>query len=320
MRFTYFLWERGGGGAVNFGSLFSFIIDIICVFSDDVDIFGWNSRWSSSFRVFECFCSLLGFMLDDYSFVVAFVVYLFNLDISLYILARSVSGTVVHLSWVVSLQWPFRFSSYLSYGSWFLYYLRYTRGLGVSSLRGYRSVFSAVFRFHLPSLSSDFVPLLPTLFSGACATSPYLGLVYGADLSSLTGLWALCLRLPSALSRWRHCFCWLLPLPKWVGELQALSSIVTFVAGDACLSYIPQFVAKSESLTRSIPRSFLVTSLADFEDGLDSDLLLCPVWALRLYLLRARSLSPGRHRLFVSPRRPARPFLRTRCHSFWGRS
>ena len=28
-------------------------------------------------------------------------------------------------------------------------------GLGVSSLRGYRSVLSAVFRFHLPSLSSD---------------------------------------------------------------------------------------------------------------------------------------------------------------------
>ena len=33
-----------------------------------------------------------------------------------------------------------------------------------------------------------FVTLLPTLFSGACATSPYLRLVYGADLSSLTGL------------------------------------------------------------------------------------------------------------------------------------
>ena len=53
-----------------------------------------------------------------------------------------------------------------------------------------------------------------------------------------------------------------------------LSSIVTFVAGDACLSYIPQFVAKSESLTRSIPRSFLVKSLADFAAGLDTDLLL----------------------------------------------
>ena len=90
------------------------------------------------------------------------------------------------------------------------------------------------------------------------------------------------------------------------------------MAGDECLSYIPQFVAKSESLTRSIPGSFLVTSLADFAAGLDSDLLLCPVRALRLYLLRARSLSTGRHRLFVSPRRPARPSLRTRCRSFWG--
>ena len=37
----------------------------------------------------------------------------------------------------------------------FLCWLRYTRGLSVSSLRGYRSVLSAVFRFHLPSLSSD---------------------------------------------------------------------------------------------------------------------------------------------------------------------
>ena len=37
----------------------------------------------------------------------------------------------------------------------FLYWLRYTRGLRVSSLRGYRSVLSAVFRFHLPFLSSD---------------------------------------------------------------------------------------------------------------------------------------------------------------------
>ena len=90
---------------------------------------------------------------------------------------------------------------------------------------------------------------------------------------------------------------------KRVGELQALSSIVTFVGGDACLSYIPQFVAKSELLTLSIPRSFLVKSLADFAAGLDIDLLLCPVRALRLYLLRPRSLSPCRHRLFVSPRR-----------------
>ena len=75
---------------------------------------------------------------------------------------------------------------------------------------------------------------------------------------------------------------------------------------DACLSYVPQFVAKSESLTRSIPRSFLVMSLSDFAAGLDEDLLLCPVWALLIYLDRTRPLTPLRHRLFVSPRRPSR--------------
>ena len=93
---------------------------------------------------------------------------------------------------------------------------------------------------------------------------------------------------------------------KRVGELQALSLIVTFVGGDACLSYVPQFVAKSESLTRSIPRSFLVKSLSDFAAGLDDDLLLCPVRTLRIYLDWTNPLAPLRHRLFVSPRHPSR--------------
>ena len=147
---------------------------------------------------------------------------------------------------------------------------------------------------------------------------PILGTCLWCCLSCLTGLWAFVSDLlphspADALVFAGSCLC-----QNWVGGLQALSSIVTFVAGDDCLSYIPQLVTRSESLTRSFPRSFLVTSLADFAAGLASDLLLCPVRALRLYLLRARSLSTGRHRLFVSPRRPARPFLRTRCRSFGG--
>ena len=93
---------------------------------------------------------------------------------------------------------------------------------------------------------------------------------------------------------------------KSVGELQALSAVVTFVRGDACLSYSPQFVAKSESLTRSTPRSFLVRSLSDFAAGLDDDLLLCPVLALRIYLDRTASIAPLCHHLFMSSRRPSR--------------
>ena len=50
--------------------------------------------------------------------------------------------------------------------------------------------------------------------------------------------------------------------------------------------------------------------------GLDTDLLLCPVRALRLYLLRVRSLSPGRHHLFVSPRRPTHPLSKNAVSFF----
>ena len=189
----------------------------------------------------------------------------------------------------------------------FLYWLRYTRGLSVSSLRGYRSVLSAVFRFHLPSMSSD--PVIRDLLRSFRLSSAERVLRPPAwDLSKVLTYLVSPAFEPLSQASFRALtlktlFLLALATAKRVGERQALSSIVTFVAGDACLSYIPQFVTKSESLTRSIPRSFLVKSLADFAAGLDVDLLLCPMRALCLYLLRARSLSPCRHRLFVSPRR-----------------
>ena len=192
----------------------------------------------------------------------------------------------------------------------FLYWLRYTRGLSVTSLRGYRSVLSAVFRFHLPSLSSD--PVIRDLLRSFRLSSAERVLGSPAwDLPKVLTYLVSPAFEPLSQASFRTLtlktlFLLALSTAKRVGELQVLSSIVTFVGGDACLSYIPQFVAKSESLTRSIPRSFLVKSLADFAAGLDINLLLCPVRALRLYLLRARSLSPCRHRLFVSPRRHSR--------------
>ena len=167
-----------------------------------------------------------------------------------------------------------------------------------------------MFRFHLPSLSSD--PVIRDLLRSFRLSSAERVLRPPAwDLSRVLTYLVSPAFEPLSQASFRALtlktlFLLALATAKRVGELQALSSIVTFVGADACLSYIPQFVAKSESLTRSIPRSFLVKSLADFAAGLDTDLLLCPVRALRLYLLRARSLSPGRHRLFVSPRRPSR--------------
>ena len=168
---------------------------------------------------------------------------------------------------------------------------------------------SAVFRFHLLSLSSH--PVIRDLLRSFCLTSAerqlrppswdLSGVLHYLNSSEFEPLSRAPLR---ALTR-EVLFRLALATAKRVGELQALSSIVTFVAGDACLSYVPQFVAKSESLTRSIPR-FLVKSLSDFAAGFDDDLLLCPVRALRIYLDRTTPLTPLRHRLFVSPRRPSR--------------
>ena len=195
----------------------------------------------------------------------------------------------------------------------FLCWLRSSKGLSVSSIKGYRSILSAVFRFHLPSLSSH--PVIRDLLRSFCLASverqlrppswDLSGVLRYLNTSSFEPLSHAPLR---ALTQ-KVLFLLVLATAKRVGELQALSSIVTFVGGDACLSYVPQFVAKSESLTRSIPRSFLVKSLSDFVAGLDDDLLLCPVRALRIYLDRTNSLAPLRHRLFVSPFCPL-----SRCH------
>ena len=168
----------------------------------------------------------------------------------------------------------------------------------------------AVFRFHLPSLSSD--PVLRDLLSSFTLSSaehvlrlPAWDLARVVRFLNSSQFEPLSQAPLRALSQ-KTLFLLALATAKQVGELQALSSVVTLVGLDACLSYTPQFVAKSESLIRSIPRSFLVKSLSDFAAGLDDDLLLCPVRALCIYLDRTRSLSPFRHRLFVSPRRPSR--------------
>ena len=192
----------------------------------------------------------------------------------------------------------------------FLCWLCSSKNLGVSSIKGYRSM-SAVFRFQLPSLSTH--PVLRDLLRSFCLESVERQLRSPAwDLSLVlryldTSAFEPLSVAPLCALTQKVLFLLALATAKRVGELQALSSVVTFVHDDACLSYVPQFVAKSESLTRSIPRSFLVKSLSDFEAGLDDDLLPCPVRALRIYLDRISSLSPLRHHLFVSPHRPSRP-------------
>ena len=83
-----------------------------------------------------------------------------------------------------------------------------------------------------------------------------------------------------------------------MGELQALSRVVSLSSSGACLSYVSEFVAKTESALKSPPRSFVVNSLDDFAAGLDEELFLCPVRSLREYLKRTSSFVDRSRRLY----------------------
>ena len=165
---------------------------------------------------------------------------------------------------------------------------------------------SAVFRFVLPEISSH--PVLHDLLRSfrierslpSSRVPPWdllrvLNLLRGPPSEPLTSC---SLR---DLSR-KVLFFVSLAMVCRVGELQAVSSSVSSSGGDIFLSYLPEFLAKSESAVNPLPRYFWVRSLQDFVGNLPDELLLCPVRALQIYLTRTSSLSPQPRSLFVSPR------------------
>ena len=89
---------------------------------------------------------------------------------------------------------------------------------------------------------------------------------------------------------------------KRVSEIQALSCLVAKEGDKRVLSYLPEFVAKTERAENPLPRSFPLKSLSDFVGNLREEMLLCPVRALDIYLKRTAFQKRPRS-LFVSPKR-----------------
>ena len=89
-----------------------------------------------------------------------------------------------------------------------------------------------------------------------------------------------------------------------MGELQAFSRVVSFSSTSAGLSYVPEFLAKTETAVHLLLRSFSIQSLQDFAAGLPEELLLCPARSLKYVKRTARFVNRPR-RLFVSPRCPS---------------
>ena len=92
---------------------------------------------------------------------------------------------------------------------------------------------------------------------------------------------------------------------KRIGELQALSFSVSYRGDDLVLHYDPFFLAKTESVSKLLPRSVIVQSLADFVGDLP-ERVLYPVRAISCLRRAARSVEFTPSSLFVSPSDPKR--------------
>ena len=85
-----------------------------------------------------------------------------------------------------------------------------------------------------------------------------------------------------------------------MGERQALPRRVVSQVPDMYLLYLPEFVARMKSVRNPLPCSFLVSSQPEFVGDLPEEHLLCPVYAVRIYLDTTTSLTLRPRSLFVS--------------------
>ena len=192
----------------------------------------------------------------------------------------------------------------------FLLWLWRSKGLSLSAIKGYRAMLSAVFKFSLPELSDHHV--IRSLLRSFSIERP--------RVSSSPPSWDLDLVLRHLMSEAyeplssqslrsltkKTLFLVALATARRVGELQALSRVVSTHGDDFVLSYMPHFLAKTERADRPLPRSFTLRSLRDFAGDLEEGCALCPVRALRVYLERTKGVVSRGAGLFVSPSCPTR--------------
>ena len=140
----------------------------------------------------------------------------------------------------------------------FLTYLFKTEKAAVSTIKGYRSMLSSVFKFCLPEISSS--PILKDLTRSFEISAPrpiHRSPTWDLDkvLEYLSGPPFEPLTNASFHNKTRKAlFLRAMATAKRVGELQALSFSVSH-KGDLVLHYDPFFLAKAETASNPLPRS-----------------------------------------------------------------
>ena len=191
----------------------------------------------------------------------------------------------------------------------FLTYMFKTKRAALSTIKGYRAMLAAVFKFPLPEISSS--PILKDLVRSFEISAPrpiFPPPPWDLDkvLEFLSGPPFEPLARASFLDKTKKAlFLLAMATAKRVSELQALSFSVSFQGEDLVLYYDPFFRAKTESVINPLPRSVVVPSLSDFAGNL-AERLHCPVRAIKYLRKAARSASFIPSRLFVSPKNPKR--------------
>ena len=185
----------------------------------------------------------------------------------------------------------------------FLTYLFKRKKAAPATIKGYRAMLSAVFKFTLPEISTS--PVLKDLIRSfeISSTRPVFPPPWDLDrvLEYLSGPPFEPLAMASFLDKTRKAlFLLAMATAKRVSELQALSFSVSFQGEDLVLYYDPFFRAKTESASNPLYRSVIVPSLSDFAGDL-YERVQCPVRAIKYLRKAARTASHIPSRLFVSP-------------------
>ena len=185
----------------------------------------------------------------------------------------------------------------------FLTYMFKRKGAALATIKGYRAMLSAVFKFPLPEISTS--PILKDLIRSFEISAPrplFPPPPWDLDkvLQFLSGPPFEPLARASFLNKTKKAlFLLAMATAKRVSEFQALSFSVSFQGEDLVLYYDPFFRAKTESAANPLPRSVIVPSLSDFAGDLP-ERVQCPVRAIRFLRKAARSASYIPSRLFVS--------------------
>ena len=132
----------------------------------------------------------------------------------------------------------------------FLFWLRRSKKLSVSAVLGYRPMVSAIFRPILPEISTS--PVMRYLLQSFKVEAPSRSVRPPSwDLIKVLEYLRSSVFEPLSSASLRDftrktLFLVALATAKCIGELQALSRIVSFSSSAAGLSYVPEFLAKTD--------------------------------------------------------------------------